>query len=138
MPPLAPFTLLIASYSIAESGRFAGTYRTSVRSSDGRRRRSFNGARDDTPPVIEINGDNPAICLGDATYSDPGATITGPQADLNLGIETFVNGVSMSPVQVDTSAAATDTIDYMATDQSALTSTSTRTVLVEAGTSSAE
>jgi hypothetical protein len=27
-----------------------------------------------------------------------GATITGPQADLNLGITTYVNGAEMSPV----------------------------------------
>jgi hypothetical protein len=61
-----------------------------------------------------------------------GATITGSQADLNLGITTYVNGAPMNPVQLDTSAAATDTIDYVATDQSGLTSTTTRTVIVEA------
>jgi len=38
----------------------------------------------------------------------------------------------MNPVQIDTSAAATDTIDYVATDQSGLSATSTRTVLIEA------
>jgi hypothetical protein len=32
-----------------------------------------------------------------ATYSDLGATITGPQADLNLGITTYVNGALMDP-----------------------------------------
>ena len=49
----------------------------------------------------------------------------------NLGIQTFVNGAPMSPVQLDTSQAATDTIDYVATDQTGLTSTSTRTVIIE-------
>ena len=83
------------------------------------------------PPVIQINGDNPAIIQVGDTYNDLGATITGPQADLNLGIKTFLNGTAMSPVQIDTSQAATDTIDYVATDQSGLTSTSTRTVIVE-------
>ena len=86
----------------------------------------------DTPPIIQINGDNPAIVQVGASYNDLGATITGPQQDLNLGISTFVNGVAMSPVQIDTSAAATDTIDYVATDQNGLTSTSTRTVIIEA------
>ena len=47
-----------------------------------------------TPPVIQINGDNPAIVQVGDTYNDLGATITGPQADLNLGIQTFVNGVA--------------------------------------------
>ena len=89
-------------------------------------------AATDTPPVIAINGDNPAIIQVGASYSDLGATITGPQADLNLGITTFVNGTAMSPVQIDTTQAATDTIDYVVTDQSGLTSTSTRTVIIQA------
>ena len=41
----------------------------------------------------------------------------------------------MSPGQLDTSQAATDTIDYVATDQNGLTSTSTRTVIIEAAPS---
>jgi Chaperone of endosialidase/Domain of unknown function (DUF5011) len=85
-----------------------------------------------TPPVIQINGDNPAIVQVGETYNDLGATITGPQADLKLGVETYVNGVEMDPVQLDTSQVATDTIDYVATDQNGLTSTSTRTVIIEA------
>lgn len=85
----------------------------------------------DTPPQIQINGDNPAIIQVGATYNDLGATIEGPQQDLNLGIQTFVNGVAMSPVQIDTTEAATDTIDYVATDQNGLTSTSTRTIIIE-------
>jgi hypothetical protein len=66
---------------------------------------------------------------------DLGATITGPRADLNLGITTYVNGAPMNPVQLDTSIVATDTIAYVAADQNGLTSTSTRTVLVEAAPS---
>ena len=50
-------------------------------------------AATDTPPVIQIDGDNPAIVQVGATYNDLGATITGPSADLNLGIQTYVNGV---------------------------------------------
>jgi hypothetical protein len=89
-----------------------------------------------THPVIQINGDNPAVVQVNATYNDLGATITGPQDDLSLGIQTFVNGALMSPVLIDTSIAATDTIDYVVTDQSGLTSTSTRTVIVEAAAQS--
>jgi hypothetical protein len=84
-----------------------------------------------TPPAIAINGDNPAyINVGDA-YSDLGATITGPQADLNLGIKTFLNGALVSNIVIDTSQVATDTIDYVVTDPSGLTSTSTRTIIIE-------
>jgi hypothetical protein len=89
----------------------------------------------DTPPVIQINGDNPAIVQVGATYNDLGATITGPTADLNLGITTYVNGIETGPVQIDTSTVATDTIDYVVTDQTGLTSTSTRTVVIEASPS---
>jgi hypothetical protein len=57
--------------------------------------------------------------------------IIGPLADLNLGIMTYVNGAPMNPVQIDTSTVATDTIDYVATDSTGLTSTSTRTVIIQ-------
>ena len=60
---------------------------------------------------------NPAIVDVGASYSDLGATITGPQADLNLGIKTFLNGLFVSNIVLDTSAAATDTIDYVVTDR---------------------
>jgi hypothetical protein len=89
----------------------------------------------ETPPIIQINGDNPAIVQVGGAYNDLGATISGPQPDLNLGIMTYVNGLEMSPVQIDTSTVATDTIDYVATDQNGLTSTSTRTILIEASPS---
>jgi hypothetical protein len=59
-----------------------------------------------TPPVIRINGDNPSTIQVGTTYADLGATITGPQADLNIGIETFVNGSPMSPVQIDTTQSS--------------------------------
>ena len=90
----------------------------------------------DTPPVIQINGDNPATVQVGATYNDLGATITGPQADLNLGITTFLNGTLTSNIVIDTSQAATDTIDYVATDQNGLIATSTRNIIIEATGSS--
>lgn len=90
---------------------------------------------DTTPPVIQINGKNPAIVQVGDTYSDWGATITGPQADLNLGLKTFLNGTLTSNVVINTSAVATDTIDYVVTDQNGLTATSTRTVIIRAATS---
>jgi hypothetical protein len=92
---------------------------------------SSSDSATDTPPQIQINGDNPATVQVGDTYNDLGATITDPQADLNLGITTYLNGIETSPVEIDTSAAATDTIDYAVTDQNGLTSTSTRTVIIE-------
>jgi hypothetical protein len=45
-------------------------------------------------------------------------TITAPDADKNLGIKTFLNGALVSNIVLDTSVEATDTIDYVAADQS--------------------
>ena len=108
-------------------GAIVGARRTSSGTEHGRLPQS-----PDTPPIIEINGDNPAIVQVGDTYNDLGATIAGPQHDLNLGITTYRQRRRNRPRQIDTSAAATDTIDYVATDQIGLTSTSTRTVFIEA------
>lgn len=62
--------------------------------------------------------------------SDLGATITGPQQDLQLGIHTFLNGSKVDAIQLDTSTTSTSMIDYVATDQSGTTATATRTVIV--------
>jgi hypothetical protein len=85
----------------------------------------------DTPPVIHVTGDNPAIIHVGDIYADLGATITSPTADLNLGIKTFLNGRLVSNTVLDTSSEGTDTIDYVATDSAGLSATSTRTVIIE-------
>ena len=92
-----------------------------------------------TPPTITINGDNPAIIQVGDSYADLGATVsdTGPgqAGDTNLGYQTFLNGTLVSNIDIDTSEAATDTVQYVATDTDGLTATSTRTVLIEASPS---
>ena len=89
---------------------------------------------DTTPPVITINGDNPAhINIGD-TYADLGATVAD-NVDQNLGLKYFLKGTLVSNIVIDTSAAATDIIDYVATDNAGNIATSTRTVIVEAASS---
>ena len=40
-----------------------------------------------------------------------------PKGDINLGIRTYLNGALVSNVVIDTSALATDTVQYVATDQ---------------------
>lgn len=86
---------------------------------------------DTTPPVIAINGSNPAHITVGASYADLGATETD-NVDKNLGLKYFLNGALVSNIVLDTSVAATDTIDYVATDSAGNTATSTRTVIVEA------
>jgi len=63
-----------------------------------------------TPPTLTINGDNSAIIQIGETYNDLGATITGPEADLNLGITTYLNGTLTSNIVIDTAQVATDTL----------------------------
>jgi len=84
------------------------------------------------PPIIAINGDNPATIQVGTTYADLGATISGPQQDLNLGIHLYIDGSATDAVAIDTTTPATHSIDYVVTGISGLTSTSTRTVIVSA------
>lgn len=95
-------------------------------------------AASSTPPTIKLNGDNPASIDVGSTYSDLGATITGPADDLNLGIHVSLDGgATTTPDQIviDTSKPATHEIEYFATDQNGLTGYATRTVTVEAARS---
>jgi hypothetical protein len=88
-----------------------------------------------TPPSINIQGSNPAtINVGD-TYTDLGAIVTDNQGH-NLGYKTFLDGALVSNIVINTTLVATDTIDYVATDTWGKTSTSTRTVITEAASSS--
>jgi hypothetical protein len=68
-----------------------------------------------TPPSINIQGSNPAtIDVGD-TYTDLGAIVHDNQGH-DLSYRTFINGVLSGNILIDTSQIATDTIDYVATD----------------------
>ena len=91
-------------------------------------------------PVLSVIGDDPAhIGVGDS-YTDLGATITGPQADLNLGIQASVDGgatTTASTITIDTSSGGTHTIVYSATDGNGLVGTAIRTVVVSAPAQSA-
>lgn len=58
---------------------------------------------------MRISGNNAAITHVGGSYSDLGTTISGPTADLKLGITPFLNGQFTSNIVIDTSAVATDT-----------------------------
>ncbi len=119
-----------AGASTAASGETAGAPATSPASLNAGGDRSTTPANDNEAPVIHINGNNPAtVSVGDI-YADLGAVITSPQADQNLGIHTFVDGIATDAVIVDTSTPGNHSIDYVVTGISGLTSTSTRTVVV--------
>jgi hypothetical protein len=80
--------------------------------------------------------DNPANKTVGDSYADLGATVSdtapGQAEDTNLGYRTFLNGALVSNIVLTTSQIATDTIDYVATNQNGETATSTRTVIIEA------
>jgi hypothetical protein len=89
----------------------------------------------DTPALIQINGDNPSVIQVGATYTDLGATITGPQQDLKLGLTAIVDSgatTTIGAIEIDTSQPGAHTIEYVATDQNSLEGTATRTVTVVA------
>ncbi len=89
------------------------------------------GAPDTEAPVITINGNNPATVQVGATYADLGASVFDA-VSTNIGIHTFVDGVEVQTVQLDTSVAGEHAIEYRATDEAGNTGTATRTVIVEA------
>jgi len=81
------------------------------------------------PPSITLNGEYPSIIQVGDSYADLGATVTdtgaGQAEDSNLGYKTFLNGTLVSNIVIDTSEAATETIDYVATDSTGLTALDT-------------
>ena len=84
---------------------------------------------------LKIRGNNPAVIQVGDTYTGLGAIVTDNQGN-SLGYKTFLDGTLVSNIVIDTTQVATDTIDYVATDTWGNTSTSTRTVIIEAATSS--
>ncbi|MBI4118393.1 MAG: tail fiber domain-containing protein [Parcubacteria group bacterium] len=88
-------------------------------------------APDTEAPTITITGANPAEIELNAAYSDNGATVAD-NVNGNLGYTTYVNGILMTPVQLDTATTTTHLIDYVATDSAGNTATSTRTVNIVA------
>jgi len=79
---------------------------------------------------ITISGNSAAIIQVGDSYADLAATVSdsgvGQAGDTNLSYMTFVNGTLVSNIVIDTSQAATDTNDYVATDEFGLTATSIR------------
>ena len=90
----AQFQAMVAAANASQSsGQGSGAHITS------------NTQATDTPPVIQINGDNPAIIQVGDTYNDLGATITGPQARPQPRHHDIRQRHRNQPVQIDTSTS---------------------------------
>ncbi|MEK7503348.1 MAG: immunoglobulin-like domain-containing protein, partial [Patescibacteria group bacterium] len=76
---------------------------------------STASSSDIIPPTIEILGNNPAEILVGFIYSDNGAIVTD-NIDSNLGYQTYLNGVLVTEIQLDTSTTTIHSIEYKATD----------------------
>lgn len=110
--------------------RPSSTESTAPRSTDSAARDTATSSVLTTPPMISINGNNPAhINIGD-TYQDLGATAKDSEGH-DLGVKTFLNGAFVIDIVIDTSTATIGTIDYVATDTSGNAATATRSVIIE-------
>jgi len=105
------------------------TTTSSTSSTDSEQATTTPDGTDTEAPVITINGNNPAEIEVGTTYSDLGATVTD-NVNNNLGITTYVDGVQVSSVSLDTASSTTYTISYTVTDQAGNTATSTRQVVI--------
>lgn len=85
---------------------------------------------DTEPPTITILGNNPARVALNAQYSDLGAYVSDNQSSGALGYKTFLDGVEVSVVEIDTSTTTTYTITYGAADSVGNTASAQRTVAV--------
>jgi len=84
---------------------------------------SNTNVADTEPPVITINGNNPANVEVGAAYADLGATVFDAGSP-NIGVHTF--GLEA----IDTSTTTSYVVTYTATDQAGNTATTTRQVIV--------
>ncbi|MDP2705447.1 MAG: DUF5011 domain-containing protein [Patescibacteria group bacterium] len=84
-------------------------------------------ASDTTPPIILIQGNNPAEIAINTSYADLGALITDDQ-DENPTTYTYLNGATTTSISIDTSVAGTHTVTYTATDDAGNTTTVERIV----------
>ena len=97
---------------------------------------TISGIDTTTPPTVTLMGNNPAHIEVGSDYIDVGV-LAKDAADHDLSYRIFLNGTLVSNIVIDTSAVATDTIDYAATDTYGNTATSTRAVIIEAASSTA-
>lgn len=111
--------------SLSQGGGTSAQTTTSTQQEE----REISHTVDNQPPVITINGDNPAMVTAGAAYVDLGAFATD-NVDRDLSVRTFVNGMPIELPTIDTSIPGTHTIEYVASDTAGNTATSSRKVII--------
>ncbi|HEX5774402.1 MAG TPA: immunoglobulin-like domain-containing protein [Candidatus Paceibacterota bacterium] len=84
---------------------------------------------DTAPPEISVLGDNPARVAVGTAYTDLGVAVVDDQSE-TIRVEKFLNGTLVTKISINTSAPATYSITYRATDESGNTSERKRSVEV--------
>lgn len=86
-------------------------------------------ASDQTPPTLQILGNNPARIMQGNTYSDLGVVVTD-NVNRNLGAQYYVNGKHVLEVQINTQEPGEWVIRYEAIDQAGNKGYAERVVIV--------
>lgn len=86
-------------------------------------------ASDQTPPTLQILGNNPARIMQGNTYSDLGVVVTD-NVNRDLGAQYYVNGKHVLEVQINTQEPGEWVIRYEATDQAGNKGYAERVVIV--------
>lgn len=86
---------------------------------------------DTTAPTVSVVGANPASVTVGEVYIDLGATVTDNR-DPSPTMHTFLDGFLSDSFSLNTSAAGIHHVDYVATDNSGNTATSTRVINIVA------
>jgi hypothetical protein len=83
-----------------------------------------------SPVVIQLLGNNPARVPLNAQYSDLGAVVTVNGRIVDYSIETFLDGVKVTSIQIDTSTSTRYVIGYRAKDGNGNVGEAERIILV--------
>jgi hypothetical protein len=75
-------------------------------------------------------GKNPAKIALHSVYADLGVYLSDPPTNDIADLHTFLNGIEVQQVQIDTSTTSVNTIRYAATDSKGNSAEVTRTVEV--------
>ncbi len=114
VPPTPPSGQEGAPSSTGSSGEVAGDSTSTQTPSSGST--TTGAGSDQTPPTIQLLGNNPARILVGNSYSDMGAVVTD-NVNSNLGYSIMIDGRAVTEVSIDTREEATYVIRYTATDQ---------------------